>query len=466
MLKEEAAGKAPRMSLHGHWSSRMAFILAVTGSAVGLGNIWKFPYLAGVNGGGAFVLVYLLCVVGIGMPVMMSEILIGRRGRRNPVATMALLGEEEGRSRHWRLVGGVGVLAGILILSYYSVIAGWTLAYTWKSAAGTFAGADSDLVSTTFRSFTANWVSVGISHTLFMALTILVVARGVERGLERAVRFMVPALFLLMLALVGYAINSGHFSAGLAFLFTPDFGALTWDSVLVAMGQAFFTLSIGMGAVMAYGAYLPGETSITSVSAAVVVADTSIALLAGLVIFPLVFANGLDPGEGPGLVFFTLPLAFGQMTGGVFFGTIFFVLLVFAAWTSAIGLMEPAVAWLVETHNRTRAQAATMVGMLIWALGFGTVLSFGALAGFRFYKGTIFDNVDHVTSNIMLPLGGVFITVFAAWAMCRNSSAEELHGAGTIYKVWRFSARYVAPIAILFVFLKAVGVLPELSSGD
>src|SRR5690606_17553860 len=194
MRKEEAAVKAPRTSLHGHWSSRMAFVLAVTGSSVGLGNIWKFPYLAGVNGGGAFVLVYLLCVVGIGMPVMMSEILIGRRGRRNPVATMALLGEEEGRSRHWRLVGGIGVLAGILILSYYSVIAGWTLAYTWKSAVGTFAGADSDVVAATFGGFTQNWVSVGISHTLFMAITILVVARGVERGLEQAVRFMVPAL--------------------------------------------------------------------------------------------------------------------------------------------------------------------------------------------------------------------------------------------------------------------------------
>jgi NSS family neurotransmitter:Na+ symporter len=464
MLKEEAAVKAPRTSLHGHWSSRMAFILAVTGSAVGLGNIWKFPYLAGVNGGGAFVLVYLLCVIGIGMPVMMSEILIGRRGRRNPVATMGILGEEEGRSRHWRLVGGMGVLAGILILSYYSVIAGWTLAYTWKSALGTFSGASAELVGTTFSGFTENWVSVGVSHTLFMALTIFVVARGVERGLEQAVRIMVPALLLLMLVLLGYSIKSGHFAEGIQFLFSPDFTALTWDSVLVAMGQAFFTLSIGMGAVMAYGAYLPGETSITGVSAAVVAADTSIALLAGLVIFPLVFANGLNPGEGPGLVFFTLPLAFGQMTGGVFFGTIFFVLLVFAAWTSAIGLMEPAVAWLVETFNRTRAQAAVMVGGLIWALGFGTVLSFGALADFRFFKGTIFDNVDHLTSNIMLPLGGVFITVFAAWAMCRNSSAEELHGAGGMYKVWRFAARYVAPVAILFVFLKAIGVLPELSA--
>jgi NSS family neurotransmitter:Na+ symporter len=465
MLKEEAAGKAPRTSLHGHWSSRMAFILAVTGSAVGLGNIWKFPYLAGVNGGGAFVLVYLLCVVGIGMPVMMSEILIGRRGRRNPVATMGLLGDEEGSSRHWRLVGGMGVVAGILILSYYSVIAGWTLAYTWKSAVGTFSGATAELVGATFSGFTQNWRSVAMGHTLFMALAVFVVARGVERGLEQAVRIMVPALLVLMFVLLGYSINSGHFGTGVAFLFTPDFGALTWDSVLVAMGQAFFTLSIGMGAVMAYGAYLPSETSITGASAAVVTADTGIALLAGLVIFPLVFANGLNPGEGPGLVFFTLPMAFGQMAGGVFFGTIFFLLLVFAAWTSAIGLMEPAVAWLVETFHRTRAQAAVMVGGLIWALGFGTVLSFGSLADFKFYKGTIFENVDHLTSNIMLPLGGVFITVFAAWVMCRNSTAEELHGAGAIYRVWRFAARFVAPIAILFVFLKAIGVLPDLSSG-
>jgi len=465
MPPEEAAAKPFRTSLHGHWSSRLVFIMAVTGSAVGLGNIWRFPYLAGVNGGGAFVLVYLLCVVGIGMPVMMSEILIGRRGRRNPVATMALLGEEEGSSRQWRWVGGIGVIAGILILSYYSVIAGWTLAYTWKSAVGAFTGATRDQIGAIFGGFTQNWLSVAVCHTLFMGMTILVVARGVERGLERAVRVMVPALFLLMLVLLAYAVNSGHFADGVRFLFTPDFSALTWDSVLAAMGQAFFTLSIGMGAIMAYGAYLPDETSITGASAAVVTADTSIALLAGLVIFPLVFANGLNPGEGPGLVFVTLPLAFGQMTGGAFFGAVFFVLLVFAAWTSSIGLMEPAVAWLVESFGKSRAQAALMVGVLIWAFGFGTVLSFGVLADLRFYKGTIFENVDHLTSNIMLPLGGVFITVFAAWVMCRNSTAEELHGAGALYKVWRFVARYVAPVGILFVFLKAVGVLPDLS-GD
>ena len=463
MQNQAAASQAQRASLHGHWSSRMAFILAVTGSAVGLGNIWKFPYVAGQNGGGAFVFIYLFCVFLIGMPVMMSEILIGRRGRRNPVATMALLGDEEGSSRQWQWVGVLGVLAGILILSYYSVIAGWTLAYVQKTVSGVFAGASPREVSAVFSDFTGNWLSVSLAHTVFMGLTTIVVARGVERGLEQAVRFMVPELLVLMLALLGYSVNSGYFASGVAFMFTPDFEALTWDSVLAAMGQAFFTLSLAMGAVMAYGAYLPEETSITGASAAVVVADTLIAMLAGLMIFPLVFANGLDPAEGPGLVFDTLPLAFGQMPGGVFFGTIFFVLLVFAAWTSAIGLMEPSVAWLVEQHGRSRSQAAIMIGLLIWAIGFGTVLSFNVLADFKILKGTVYDNVDYLTSNIMLPLGGVFITVFASWVMCRNSSAEELGGAGTIYSIWHFCARYVAPVAILFIFLKAVGLLPEFS---
>ena len=466
MLSNQADGEK-RDSLHGHWSSRMAFILAVTGSAVGLGNIWKFPYIAGQNGGGAFVLVYLVCVIVIGMPVMMSEILIGRRGRRNPIATMELLGKEEGSSKHWRLVGAMGVLAGILILSYYSVIAGWTLAYTVKSGSGIFSGASAEFVSSNFADFVGNVWLVGLSHTIFMGITILVVARGVERGLEQAVRFMVPALLILMFVLLGYSINSGFFGQGLSFMFSVPQSCmqfepscpLTWDSVLAAMGQAFFTLSIGMGAIMAYGAYLPEETSISGASGAVVAADTFIAILAGLVIFPLVFKNGLNPADGPGLVFDTLPLAFGQMTGGVFFSTIFFVLLVFAAWTSAIGLMEPAVAWVVEHFNRTRAQAAVIIGGMIWLIGFGSVLSFNVLADFKFYKGTIFDNVDFLTSNVMLPLGGLFIVIFAGWVMCRNSTSDELGGKGAVYKTWRVLSRYIAPVGILFVFLKAIGVL-------
>jgi len=459
MLSQEASASDRRISLHGNWSSRTAFILAVTGSAVGLGNIWKFPYIAGENGGGAFVLVYLFCVFLIGMPVMMSEILIGRRGRRNPVATMKLLGEEEGASAQWKWVGVLGVAAGILILSYYSVIAGWTLAYVQKSITGQFVGASAQEIGQLFSDFTGNWIAVGVAHTIFMAITIAVVARGVERGLEQAVRFMVPALLVLMLVLLGYSINSGSFSEGMAFMFTPDFDALTRDGILAAMGQAFFTLSIGMGAIMAYGAYLPEDTSIIAASISVVIADTGIAILAGLVIFPLVFANGLDPAGGPGLVFITLPLAFGQMSGGAFFATIFFVLLTFAAWTSALGLIEPAVAWLVERYSRTRLQATLMVGGSIWLLGFGSVLSFSILADFRFLRGRIYVNIDYLTSNIMLPLSGVCIVFFAAWVMCRNSTSEELGGAGRSYKIWRFLARYVAPIAIMFVFLQAIGLI-------
>ncbi|MEJ2258767.1 MAG: sodium-dependent transporter [Woeseiaceae bacterium] len=410
MLSNQS-GDGKRKSLHGNWSSRMAFVLAVTGSAVGLGNIWKFPYVAGENGGGAFVLVYLVCVVVIGMPVMMSEILIGRRGRRNPVATMALLGEEEGSTRKWRYVGLLGVVAGILILSYYSVIAGWTLAYVVKSATGTFVDATAAQVVAELDTFKSS---------------------------------------------TGYSITSGSFGHGVEFLFTPDFSKLTWGSVLEAMGQAFFTLSIGMGAIMAYGAYLPEETSITGASATVVAADTSIAILAGLVIFPLVFANGLQPDAGPGLVFQTLPLALGQMPAGAFFSTLFFVLLAFAAWTSAIGLMEPAVAWVVESFNKTRAQAAVAVGALIWLIGFASVFSFNTLSDVTFFQGTIFDNLDFLTNQIMLPLGGLLITVFAGWVMARNSTADELGGAGASYRAWRHAVRFVAPVGIFFVLFFAI----------
>ena len=455
MLSNQA-GDGKRESLHGNWSSKMAFVLAVTGSAVGLGNIWRFPYVAGESGGGAFVLVYLLCVVVIGMPVMMSEVLIGRRGRRNPVATMELLGQEEGSSRNWRLIGLMGVVGGIIILSYYSVIAGWTLAYVVKSATGVFVNATAPQVVGVLEAFKAHTGTVAFVHTLFMGLTIFVVARGVERGLEQAVRFMVPALLLMMLVLLGYSVTSGSFAHGVEFLFTPDFSKLTWGVVLVAMGQAFFSLSVGMGAIMAYGAYLPEETSITGASATVVAADTGIAILAGLVIFPLVFANGLQPDAGPGLVFQTLPLALGQMPGGAFFSTVFFVLLAFAAWTSAIGLMEPAVAWVVESFNKTRAQAAIAVGGLIWLLGFASVFSFNIWSDFTFFRGTIFDNLGFLANDIMLPLGGMLIAIFAGWIMCRNSTADELGGTGGAYKAWRFAVRFIAPIGIFLVLFFAI----------
>ena len=445
-----------RQSLHGNWSSRLAFIMAVTGSAVGLGNIWKFPYMAGQNGGGAFVLVYLLFVFLIGMPVMMSEILIGRRGRRNPVATMALLGEEEGGSKHWKWVGALGVITAMLILSYYSVIAGWTLTYIPKALSGQFAGADAASIANLFDNFVSNPMAVIAAHTIFTFLNFFVIARGVK-GLETAVKFLMPALLFLLFILFYYSLTSGSFAEGVSFMFTPNFAALDWDGVLTAMGLACFTLSIGMGAIMAYGAYLPQETSITSAAVSVVVADTGIAVLSGLVIFPLVFANGLNPGEGPDLVFKTLPLVFGQMQAGTFLATIFFVLLAFAALTSALGLMEPAVAWMVESTKYSRKESSAIIAGLIWLFGLGTALSDNVLSEFKFFQGTIYENVDFITSNIMLPVSAVLITVFAAWVMSKNSTSEELDGHGLVYKMWQLLARYFAPIAILIIFLQAIG---------
>lgn len=452
-----------RTSLHGFWSSRLTFVLAVTGSAVGLGNIWKFPYITGQNGGGAFVMVYLLCVFLIGLPTMMAEVLIGRRGRRNPVQTMRLLGEEETGHKAWQLVGIGGVLGALLILSFYSVVAGWALAYVTKSATGTFGGATPEQVGTIFNSMTASAGTLFFWHTAFMALTILVVARGVQRGLEAAIRVLMPALLLLLLVLLVYSIMNGNFQQALNYMFRPDFSEIEVRSVLIALGHAFFTLSVGMGAVMAYGAYLPENTSIAGTSVAVVLADTGIALLAGLVIFPIVFANNLDTASGPGLIFQTLPLAFGQMPGGAIFGTMFFVLLSFAAWTSSIGLLEPAVAWMVETRNFVRSRAAIVVGVAVWLFGLLTVFSFNWLADFKIGGRTIYGNIDHLATNILLPLGGLSIVVFAGWAMCRNSTAEELDiGTGLRYQAWRVATRFVAPAAIVCIFLYSLGLFDKL----
>lgn len=448
-----------RTSLHGHWSSRFAFILAVAGSAIGLGNIWKFPYIAGVNGGGAFVLVYLLCVFIVGLPIMMAEILMGRRGRRNPIATMRLLGDEEGGSQRWAIVGAVGVIAGFLILSYYSVIAGWAIAYIFQGVSGAFTAIDTEGVGEIFSRLSGSWLLTGFWHTLFMVMTTVVVSRGVEQGLERAVRVLMPALIALLLVLLVYSMIAGDFVAGLRFMFEPRFADLTRAGALSALGHAFFTLSVGMGAVMAYGAYLPSDTSIARISIAVVCADTGIAILAGLVIFPIVFANGLNPAAGPGLIFQSLPLAFGQMPGGVIIAGLFFLLLTFAAWTSAISLMEPAVAWLIEARKTSREMAAAVMGGTIWLLGFLSVFSFSLLADFQPFGRTLFDNLDFLTSNIMLPFGGFLIVVFAGWVMCGNSSADELDPDAAVgYLAWRFAARYIAPVAVIVIYLNAIGL--------
>ena len=453
-----------RSSIHGTWSSRIAFILAATGAAVGLGNIWKFPYITGENGGGAFVIVYLACVIGVGLPVVIAEMVLGRRGRRNPIGTMRLLSEEEAGSSRWYLVAWMGVITGMLILSYYSVVAGWTLSYVVETVSGTFRGDDASIVAVHFGELLASpWVLVGW-HSLFMGFTIVVVARGVQDGLEAAVRWMMPALFILLLVLLGYSMSTGHFMQGVRFLFEPDFSALTPTAIMVALGQAFFSLSVGMGAIMAYGAYLPEDTAIAPTAAIVVAADTTVAILAGLAIFPIVFAYGLDPGEGPGLIFQTLPIAFGAMPFGTLFGTLFFVLLAIAAWTSAIGLMEPAVSYLVERRDMTRPRAALLIGGAIWLIGLATVFSFNIWSDATVTVGerafTPYAAIDFVTSNIALPLGGLLIAVFAGWVMSKGSTLDEFErGAGAGYNVWRLLIRWLVPVALLLVFLHATGLM-------
>jgi NSS family neurotransmitter:Na+ symporter len=451
-----------RTSIHGQWSSRLAFIFAATGSAVGLGNIWKFPYITGENGGGAFVLVYLVCVAVIGIPIMMSEVMLGRRGRQSPINTMRTLAEEEGHSRLWGLLGWMGVLAGFLILSYYSVIAGWALAYVFRTAGGVFNGATADAVDAVFAGLVSDPERLLAWHTIFMGMTMIVVARGVAAGLESAVRLLMPALFVLLILLVGYAMSQGHFMEGVRFLLEPDFSKLSGKAVLMAMGQAFFSLSLGMGAIMIYGSYLPRDASIARTSITVAVADTLVAVIAGLAIFPIVFAHGLPATQGPGLIFKTLPIAFGHMPGGALFGTLFFVLLVFAAWTSAISLVEPAVAWLVENHGFTRVHATVSAGAVIWTIGLGTIFSFSIWSGpeYTLFGKTFFDLVDFLTANIMLPLGGLLIAVFAAWLMSERSVRDELAmGEGPGYRIWYFLVRYVTPLGVVLVFLNVIGLL-------
>ncbi|MGR9052053.1 MAG: sodium-dependent transporter [Gammaproteobacteria bacterium] len=449
-----------KKSIHGEWSSRFAFILAATGSAVGLGNIWKFPYITGENGGGAFVIVYLLCVGMIGIPIMMAETLLGRRGRQSPINTMQDLAEEAGADPNWHYVGWLGVVAGFLILSYYSVIAGWALAYVVKAFFGSFSGADGSTINDLFTDFIASPWQLIFWHSVFMAVTMYVVARGVSGGLEKAVRFLMPALFVILLLLVGYAMTTDAYERGIDFMFNPDFSKITGHSVLTAMGHAFFTLSLGMGAIMVYGSYLPKGVSITKTSMLVAGADTVVALLAGMAIFPMVFENGLEPSSGPGLIFQTLPIAFGQMPGGWLFGILFFVLLVFAALSSSISLIEPAVAWLVENRDFTRHKACVWSGIATWVMGLATVFSFNIWADFKIFERTLFDLLDYLTANLMLPIGGFCVAVFAGWIMKESHSRTELNSSNPLYyDIWRILVRYVSPAAVFLVFLNVVGVI-------
>ena len=440
-----------KTSIQGSWASRWIFILAATGSAVGLGNIWKFPYITGENGGGAFVLVYLACILLVGIPIMMAEVFIGRRARKNPINALSDVAEESGGSRKWGLIGVMGMLSGVLIFSFYSVVGGWVLHYIKAMLMGDLAGTTSDQAGAAFGALLGDPATLLIWHTIFSIMTIAVVAAGINKGIETATRIMMPILFVLLIILLGYAMSTGGFAEGWNFMFQFDFSKLTWNAALIALGHSFFTLSLGMGTIMAYGSYMTKSASIGKTVLTIGALDTLVALVAGLAIFPIIFSNGMDPAAGPGLMFISLPVAFGQMPFGQLFGTMFFVLIGVAAWTSAISLLEPTVAFLVERFRMKRISASIALGVVVWGLGIACLGSFNFMSDFTLFGKNTFDFLDYITANIMLPLGGILIALFAGWVVKDKFAQDELKLPEGIYKLWNISMKFTAPIAVAIV---------------
>ncbi len=457
-----------KVSVHGGWTSRWVFILAATGSAVGLGSIWKFPYMTGVYGGGAFVLVFLACIALIGLPVMLAETLIGRRARQSPANALRELAVAAGHTPVWSWAAFAGMITALLILSFYSVVGGWSLDYILGVGRGDFQGATAERGAALFGALVNDPWRMILWHTVFIALSAWVIARGVVAGLEKSLRIMMPLLFVLLLVLLGYSMTTGHFMQGLHFMFNFDTSRLL-EGTLPAMGHAFFSLSVGVGSIMIYGAYMPKHTSIGATVIAVALMDTFVSLLAGVALFPIVFSAGLNPGEGPGLMFVTLPLAFGNVGFGQVMGVVFFILVLIAAWTSAISMLEPMVAYLVERSRRSRLWITSVLAFVCWFVGLGTVFSFNIWkqakffvhenGGFSLYQWgaagglDFFGVIDFFTSRIMLPLGGLCFVLFAGWVMGREAVREELAmRSPRLFALAFFLMRYVAPFGILVVF--------------
>ena len=451
----------------GHFASRLGFVLAAAGSAVGLGNLWKFPYITGVNGGGAFVLIYLACVALVGLPIMLAEVLLGRMARTSVVGTFRRLA---GGPTLFTAVGWLGVLAGVVILSYYSVVAGWSLHYLRLSLAGDLASGDAERFSGLFAALYADPGANLLWHLVFLAITALIVLGGVRRGVERAARVMMPVLFIILGAMLAYATTLPGFARALDFVLGFHTDALTPAGVLEALGHAFFTLSLGMGAMLTYGSYLSPRDDAVVASAATAALDTLVALMACLVLFPITFTAGMEPAKGPGLVFINMPLAFAQLPGGGVWSALFFLLLFFAALTSGISLLEVAAAYFIDERRWSRRRAVLVTAALIAVLGVPSALSgsdhalFGAQARWLGER-TWFDTFDYLASNWMLPLGGLGIAAFAAWRVgdaarrLAFGQGSELGALTGIYLGWLRILRYLVPLAIILVMLHALGLL-------
>lgn len=454
------------MAKHANWSSRFSFILAAVGSAVGLGNIWKFPYMTGDNGGGAFILVYLIAIVVIATPVLIAEVVVGRHAQLSPPNAMVFVAEKSATSKHWRFFGYWGILAAFLIMSFYSVIAGWILAYIPKLGMGTLNGLDAIQVADVFHTFLASPGQMAAWQALFVIATGLIVVRGVNDGIEKTISVLMPALFVMLIIFVVYSVVTADFLAAVNFLLWPDFSKLRPAVIMAAIGQALFSLSVGFGSMMAYGAYLPKNVSIPRSALTIAIADTFVAMAAGFAIFPIVFAHGLSPTEGPGLIFVSLSLSFGQMPAGTIFGTLFFILLLFAALSTSIAFIEPAVAWAEEAKNISRKKSVFILCFSVWLVGLVTVFSFNLwsdlflLGSFEAFAGkTPFDLIDYLITHIMQPVGALMLVLFVGWKVSSRILHEELQTLDNsiAYKGWLFSVRFLAPLIIVVLFL--IGIL-------
>ncbi|MCA9681610.1 MAG: sodium-dependent transporter [Myxococcales bacterium] len=456
----------------GEWGSRLGFILAAAGSAVGLGNVWKFPYITGENGGGLFVIIYLVCIVFVGLPIMIGEVMLGRMTARSPVGAFRKLA---GEKSPWQAVGWVGVVAGFVILSYYSVVAGWALEYTVIAMKGELSSGHPAAVADRFGQVAGDGTGAILWHVSFMALTIAIVIGGVQKGVELAARVMMPLLFLMFIALLIYATQLEGFSQGFDFVFGLHTDKLSAGSVLEALGHSFFTLSVGMGAMLTYGSYLRKQDDIITASVAISVLDTAVALMACLVLFPITFSVGMEASAGPGLVFINMPVAFAQLPGSTIWAVTFFLLLVFAALTSAISLLEVTASYFIDERGWSRALAVPVCGGAIILLGIPSALTasshtFGAgmeeLIGLSW-----FDLFDYVSSNWMLPLCGLGISMFAAWKLGDEARRVEFEAGSQLgklaglYLTWLQVLRWVVPIAIVVVMLHALKVFEMFGLG-
>ncbi|MBA6412903.1 sodium-dependent transporter [Parahaliea sp. F7430] len=440
-----------------HWSSRFTFLMASVGFAVGLGNIWRFPYVTGENGGAAFVIVYLACAFFIGVPVLIAELMIGRRGQGSPPQAMAAVAKESQRSRRWRWVGGMGLLAAFTIEIVYAGVVGWVLWYLYKAISTGFVGIDGALANAEFASVLDDNLGMLFWTLVGLAITGLIIFSGVKSGIERAVSIMMPLMFMLLLGLAGYNYLAGGFDQALEYLFTPDFSKIGPSAVLAAIGQAFFSISVAMGGMMVYGSYLPRSVSISQSALIVVCADMLVALLAGLVIFPAVFNYGLDPAAGAGLIFQTLPVAFAQMPGGHLFSILFFLMLSVAGITSMVGLIECVNSWVEGRFGFGRHRSSMIVVGAVAALSVLSILSYNILSSFNVCGRNFNDSMDFFSNQILLPLGGLAIAVFVGWAMKRSASRDELSGLNSsTFGVWYFLIRFVVPPALAIIFVLGI----------